>query len=212
MPNQSKRQSSYVKLALATILAIVSSGCALGVTRVNVAHDPLAVAENKKEGNVLVKQFIDKRKDTRYIGNKRNMYGMVLGHIGMLEGIKLESLLTEYFAEALRQAGYNAIVLDSRSADKKSEIKFDAVMEGEIKAFWLDLYMATWHNVLVMVKAVDKVTLKVKWEKEIQGSERNVLWVGATAEYERVIRQALTKALNNAAKEFASDEFHKSIK
>ncbi len=50
------------------------------------------------------------------------------------------------------------------------------------------------------------------WEKDIQGEEKNVLWLGTTSEYEKVIRQALTKALNQAAKEFASDEFYKFIK
>jgi hypothetical protein len=46
----------------------------------------------------------------------------------------------------------------------------------------------------------------------IQGENKNVLWVGATAEYEKVIRQALTKALNNAISEFTSDEFVKAVK
>ena len=46
----------------------------------------------------------------------------------------------------------------------------------------------------------------------IHGEAKNVLWAGATSEYEKVIRQALTKALNNAASEFASDEFDKAIK
>ena len=54
MANQPNKQSCYVKLALVTILALVSSGCAIGVTRVKVAHDPLAVVESKKEGDILV--------------------------------------------------------------------------------------------------------------------------------------------------------------
>jgi hypothetical protein len=35
-----------------------------------------------------------------------------------------------------------------------------------------------------------------------------ILWIGATGEYEKVISESLTKALNRAAKEFASDEFY----
>ena len=42
-------------------------------------------------------------------------------------------------------------------------------------------------------------------------AESRVLWVGATGEYERIIREALTKALNKALDEFTSDEFYSSI-
>jgi len=62
------------------------------------------------------------------------------------------------------------------------------------------------------LKAVDNITQEVKWEREVRGSEKNVLWLGVKAEYENVISQALTEALNNAAKEFSSDEFYRITK
>jgi hypothetical protein len=62
------------------------------------------------------------------------------------------------------------------------------------------------------VKALEKDTQQVLWEKEVRAEEKNVLWVGVAAEYEKVIREALTKALNQAAKEFASEEFYKALK
>ena len=93
-----------------------------------------------------------------------------------------------------------------------SQVRFGAIVDGEIVEFWLDLYMAVWHKVGVKVKALDPVNQNVLWEKDIRGEEKNVLWIGATSEYEKVIRQALNKALNQAAKEFASDEFYKVIK
>jgi len=215
MSSQPRKQSSYLSLALVIILASFATGCAVGVTRVNVTHDSLATIENKREGDILVKQFVDKRKDTQYIGNKRNMFGMVLGHVGTQEGLKIHDLLTKYFAEALREAGYNAIIQESESAGIAKGIRFDAIdaiVEGEIREFWLDLYMATWHKVAVLVKALDKDTQQVLWEKEVRGEEKNVLWVGVAAEYEKVIREALTKALNQAAKEFASEQFYKALK
>jgi hypothetical protein len=49
-------------------------------------------------------------------------------------------------------------------------------------------------------------------EEDIRGEQTNVLWIGTSSELEKVIRQALTKALNQAAKEFASDEFYEAIK
>jgi hypothetical protein len=50
------------------------------------------------------------------------------------------------------------------------------------------------------------------WENIIEGAEKRVLWVGATGEYERIIREALTKALNKAAEEFASEGFYKAVR
>jgi hypothetical protein len=212
MSSQPRKQSSYLSLASVIVLVGFATGCALGVTRLNVTHDSLATIENKREGDILVKQFVDKRKDTQYIGNKRNMFGMVMGHVGTQEGVKIQDLLTKYFAEALREAGYNAIIQESESPGIAKGNRFDAIVEGEIREFWLDLYMATWHKVAVLVKALDKDTQQVLWEKEVRGEEKNVLWVGVAAEYEKVIREALTKALNQAAKEFASEQFYKALK
>jgi len=143
MTNSSDRKQPICKFVLIIIFLIVSNGCAIGVTRVHVAHDLLAPVDNTREGDILIKQFTDERTDTYHIGNKRNTFGMVLGHIGTLEGVELAPLLTKYFAEALSQAGYNAIIEDSESDEKLDDITFDVVLEGEIKTFWLDLYMAT---------------------------------------------------------------------
>jgi len=203
-------------LFLIIFLAGVSflMGCALGVTRVNVSHDPLNRIENKKEGNILVNEFKDVRPQQReYIGNKRNMYGMVLGHIGTEPGVSLTGLLTRYFAESLSEAGYKTVVMkEAKIPDGSEKIKFDAMLEGEIVEFWMDLYVAVWHKVGVKLTVKHPDSKEVLWEKVIHEEEKNVLWVGATSEYEKVIRQALTKALNKATSEFASEEFLKTIK
>jgi len=213
MLQEHRKQSANIGIVLiVSFLALFAGGCALGTTKVNIAHDSLDRIENKKTGNILVNQFVDKRKDTQYIGNKRNMLGVVMGHIGTKEGVKLEVLLTNYFAEALKEAGYNTVIQEAQTASTPSQVKFDAIIEGEIAEFWLDLYVAVWHKVGVKVKAIAPTSQNVLWEKDISGEETNVLLIGATSEYEKVIRQALTKALNQAAKEFASDEFYKSIK
>ncbi len=196
------------------VLVIFVSGCALGVTRVEIKHEPINPAANKKKGNIIIKQFVDKRKDIKspdYIGNKRNMYGMVLGHIGTKEGEKLEVILTKYFAEALEAAGYNTFIAAPQSTDVPAQVKFDAMVESEILDFWLDLYMAVWHKVGVKVKATKLPNLDIIWEREIRGEQSNVLWIGATGEFEKVISQALTKALEQAVTEFSSDDFYKVI-
>jgi hypothetical protein len=207
-----KRQTS-VKLGLLLLicLTILASGCAIGTTTVTVSHDPLQQVPDKKKGDLLVNQFVDSRKPDHknYIGNKRNGYGMVLGHIGLPDGVKLETLVTKYFAEALAEAGYNVAISASPVPGNK---KFDAVIDGEITEFWLDLFLRIWQDVDVKITASDPTSKKKLWEKTIKGDKANTLWVGTTSEFEKVISEALTIALNKAAQEFASDEFYNAIK
>jgi hypothetical protein len=193
--------------------AFLLGGCAIGTTHLQVTHDPLERIEAKKQGNIQIKTFVDKRKeDHQYIGNKRNGFGMVLGHVAPEEGVNLENLLTRYFAEALKEAGYNTVIQGSEPAGKQNEVKFDAVVDGEIMEFWLDLYMKVWQNVEVKTRAIQPATQAVLWESTIKADQSNVLWVGASGEFEKVINEALTKALNQAAKEYASDQFQQAIK
>ena len=189
-------------------------GCAFGVTRVNVNHDPLNRIENKKQGNILVNQFKDVRPRQGNISEVSEICTeCVMGRIGKESGVSLTEILTKYFAESLSEAGYKTVVMkEAKMPDGSEKIKFDAMLEGEIVAFWLDLYMAVWQIVDVKLTAKHPDSKEVLWEKVIHGDQTNVLWLGATGEYEKVIRQALTQALNKAASEFASDEFFKTIK
>ena len=179
-----------------------------------ISHGPLDEVTPQREGTILVKRFVDEREPEQkpYIGNKRNGFGMVLGHVAALEGVEIESRLAEYFAEALRQAGYEAIVADPQAATGSDGVHYDAVLEGRIQTFWLDLYMAVWHKVAVNLSLLDQDSQRVLWEGDVEGSEANTLWIGATAEFEKVVRQAMTQALNRAATEFASEDFYQSVR
>ena len=187
----------------------ILSGCAIGTTQVKIAHNRIQSVDEKREGTFLVKPFVDVRGVGKKIGNKRNTFGMVFGHVAPPDGVSIGNLLTEYFVEALHRVGYQADIYD-KTVDYDKET-YDAIIEGEIVEFWMDLYMAVWHRVGVKVKALDVLSEKVLWEKLIQGAEKRVLWIGATSEYERIIREAITKALNKAVQEFSSDEFVESV-
>jgi hypothetical protein len=199
------------------VLAAFQNGCAFGTAHAEIGHETLAPVAVKRQGNVLVRPFVDKRPNTEYIGNKRNGYGMVLGHVATEEGVKLDAVLTQYFIDALQQAGYNAALDTSTSGDPATQpatqpavtlANCDVVVDGEIRGFWMDLYMMVWHSVDVNVKATHPGDQRVVWEKLIHGEKTNILWLGITPEFERVIRAATTDALNHAATEFASDEFY----
>ncbi len=109
-------------------------------------------------------------------------------------------------------AVYTLVISDSAAAPPPGNLKFDAVIDGEITEFWHDTYLKTWHNVNVKITALDPTSNKQLWQKTIHGDQNNLLWVGVTSEFEKVIREALTAALNKAAQEFASDEFYTAIK
>lgn len=197
------------RLSIILVLALLTSGCAIGTTRLNVEHAPLEKVAQKGSGTILVKQFVDKRKEAHeYIGNKRNGFGMVLGHVGLQEGQGLEPLLTRYFADALTEAGYTVVI---QGQNPNGQVKVDAVVDGEILEFWLDLYMKVWHNMEVRTRALDADGKRVLWEKTIKADQSNVLWIGATGEFEKVISESLTKALNQAAAEYAGNGFRTAI-
>lgn len=203
----------YKRMIFIGLVALLLGGCAIGTTQLEVTHNQLEKIEAKKNGNILVKQFSDKRKeDHQYIGNKRNGFGMVLGHVGLKDGQTLEDLLTGYFADALREAGYNAVIQGASATDAQQSVKFDAIVEGEIVEFWLDLYMKVWHNVEVKTRVVHPTSQAVLWENHIQADQSNVLWIGVSGEFEKVINEALTKALDQAAKDYASDDFQKAVR
>lgn len=195
------------------LMAISLSGCAFGVTNVRVAHSPLESVAQKREGTILVQQFVDSRKeDHQYIGTKRNGFGMPLGNIGVRDGKRVDAMVTEFFVDALRHAGYDAVIQTSSATQPTGGVKVNAILQGEIKEFWLDLYMTTWHHVNVDLKLLDKDGKQVLWEKNIQGGKASILWLGLNSEFEKVIRQALDEALYRAAKEFASEEFYQKVK
>jgi hypothetical protein len=214
MSNPLEYRTRFFVPAAILVLAVLVSGCALGTSQLAVTHDPLDSIGNKREGTILVREFVDEREPEHrgeLIGNKRNGYGMVLGSFGCGGAGQLEALLTDYFADALREAGYNAVVEKRSSPNELDAIRLDAIVEGQIKEFWLDLYMVTWHQMEVLVTLREPKTEDVVWEKMIDGNETNFLWLGISSEFERVIRQALTQALNKAASEFSSDEFYQHV-
>ena len=197
----------HSKIILALAAAILLSNCAIGTSKVRASHSPLQPVASKRSGTILVKPFTDSRKleDKTKVGNKRNGFGMVLGSFALKGGKSVAQTMTEYVADALKEAGYNVVMEGSGAAPGS------VVLEGDVYEFWLDLFMATWHNVGVDLKLRSRAGAVV-WQKKVNGSETNVLWLGINSEIEKVIRQAIDKALNQAVREFASGDFASHVK
>lgn len=199
---------TLLRLALVFSLALCASGCAVGTTRVTITPSPLGVSSNQHSGTILVRTFKDVRQDDhKYIGNKRNGFGIPVGRIGLERGKELEVMVTGYIAQALRHAGYIAVLQGQPGSTSPN-----AILDGEIKSFWMDMYMKAWHHIDLRLTLLDRNGQRVRWQRSVEGDESNVLWIGATAEYERVINTALDRALNKAAAEFSSEEFSRAAR
>jgi len=88
------------------------------------------------------------------------------------------------------------------------DFRYNAVIEGNIEEFWFDFYMQGWHKVGVNIKLLNPDDQSILWEKLIKGSASRTLSWATASEFERIIMEATTIALNHAATEFASDEFY----
>jgi hypothetical protein len=200
-------------LLSASIMGIFAWGCSSATLK--ISHEPFyKVVENKREGNILVTQFVDKRTDTQHIG-KFDAGGDsdFKAFITTEKGVRLEALLTSYFVETLKEVGYNVDFRERYSNDVLNQNIYDAIIYGEIEEFWLDISLANGSSVQHM-----KIRIKIK---AIAPTGQNVLWEKDFIKYmteisrekpEKVIRVALTEILNQALKDFASEEFYKAIK
>jgi len=192
-------------------LALILTGCAFGVTNVKVDHSPLKPVE-QRSGTVEIRPFTDVRKEDRqYIGTKRDGFGMPLGNIGIRNGQRVELLMTHFFEEALEQAGYTVKFRVNAERAQDDNAQIDAILEGEIEKFWMDLYMATWHDISIKVKLLSADGRKTLWERVISGGKANALWFGLPSEFAKVIQESLDVALNKAVQEFSSEEFYKAV-
>ncbi|MEN3943914.1 hypothetical protein WJU23_21610 [Prosthecobacter sp. SYSU 5D2] len=178
------------------------SQCALGTTKIKAVHTPLQGSAQQR-GTIYVKQFTDSRKvDSKVtIGNKRNGFGMVLGTLAIRNSEGVSGFMTEAVADALRASGYQPIIEGQGTASAGMP-----VLEGDVYEFWMDLFTTTWHNVGVEL-TLRKPSGAVAWQRKVNGTETNVLWLGLNEEFTKVMRQSIDEAKQEAVKEFSSEAF-----
>jgi len=188
---------SITRLLLSLLACVSLVNCALGTSKVQVSHSPLPTATTHHAGTIHVRPFTDSRKleDKTLIGNKRNGFGMVLGHTAIKGGKSVAQVMTDYVADALRASGYNVVV----GAGGGTEL------DGDVYEFWTDLYAAIWHNVGMELKL--RRNGSVVWQKRIDAKETNALWLGLPGEGRMVVREAVDNVLKKAITEFNSPSF-----
>lgn len=188
---------------------------------VSILHDRIDGTPSVRGGIILVKPFQDGRPRSQrpYIGETHEpplpplpilLIPVPSGRfIVERNGANVALVLTSCFAEALKEIGYTSL-LSTAPSPSQSEIASlspNAVLEGEIKEFWLTPSWTTKHLIRVQLKLYDKEGNDLLWEKEIRAEHSEFVGVWSSAAFEEVIKKALAKALNQAANEFVSDDF-----
>ena len=186
--------------------AAVLGGC--GARHIDITYDALNKVDTPRQGTVVVRTFVDSRGDGskgERVGVVRNGYGMDIGKIMPPKNTTLMTEVTRCFAEALESAGYT-VLMESESAAGHP------ILTGEVTRFWVDTYMAVWHDTHVTLSLVSPSAGQTMWTKPVKGHQKNVLVWGSTKEFQKTVTAANTKALNQAQMEFVSSDFYKCIK
>jgi len=204
-----KAMKTLLRSVLVLSFALGVGGCAVGTTRVAMQSWPLDGVGSQRSGTILVRNFKDVRQeDHKDIGKMHNAFGVTRRRFSIEQGKTLESLVPEYIAGALRHVGYNA-VLQGQAGSSAPQ----AILDGEIKNFWMDMTLArARHRVGLRLVLLDRGGQHVKWQKNVEGEESAVIWIGITPEFERVINGGMYFAQKKAAEEFASEEFARAVR
>lgn len=203
-----------LQLAGGTLLSVVLlSGCVYGVNKAQVTHGPIKPIHDKREGVIGVKPFTDERVgDRQKIGEVRNILHRV-GSVELKGEDHLEYLFTGFVVETLKEVGYQAVILESSNTrtDASATGKDAMVLEGQITKFWVETLVSARSEVEVVLKLRDAQNGGVLWTASIYGHGEGTLWMGASSEFEEIIRQAVDQALSRAATEFVSDAFYNKV-
>ncbi len=192
-----------MKYILAFLFILVCSGC----TPITLIHDPLVPPAEPGKGKILVRQFVDQRDCKNYrIGDVRSNHFIVTGHYETAQKRPLVEVLTPYFADALKTAGYEPL-----SERATTTAKPDLKLYGTIRKFSIDFNAEGFYDCAMIVRlaASKPCSEEIVWEEDIYVSESanvNALELPWTK-----INTLLTKGLNEAVQKFASPEFKQLV-
>jgi hypothetical protein len=193
-------------LALSLTLALPALSVAFGNRIVNLKVGALEGGKGPKHGlKILVKKFVDSRKVTSFIGQMRGGFGQPMGNVLLGGRHDLNEVLCMDTADLLTDAGFQ--VSAETDKDVKPDSAYDAILWGEIKVFWLDMYMKAWHDTRIVLELATPDGKKTLWRQTYEGHKAVTVWVGASGEFERVVNKSYTESMQEAYDDFLSREF-----
>ncbi|HKQ36335.1 MAG TPA: hypothetical protein VJT11_13610 [Nitrospiraceae bacterium] len=210
---------SYRFGALILIGLCLQTGCAATskeVQAVQVLYSAPEPIQSKRSGTISMKPLLDAREleERPFIGDFVHPFIPVNGGrvIVVRDGTSITTTITRGLSEVLKEAGYTPIFPDPSSASSNNTTIGAAVLEGEIREFWLQPWWTTTQVVRINLRLKDAFGERLLWEKELQGEFSKFIGVWNVAEFEEVIQKALDKVLRQAGKEFASEQFYLKVK
>jgi hypothetical protein len=186
------------------------SNCAFGTSRIKITHSILQKPLIKHEGKIILNKFVYRRSimdGFECIGNKGNDFGGVLGYIALDTG-KVDSILTDFIGEALKECGYKVIY--NYKSNVESDIKSLPVLNGNIKEFWINSFAVANAKISIELQLLNHNGLDV-WGEEINAEKVDYLFMRTNSEIETVLYGAINYALDSAIAKFSSEEFSKNI-
>ena len=221
----------YIFGAPSLIGLCLQTGCVSPkqVQSVQVLYSAPEPIQSKRGGTILMKTLLDAREleERPYIGEIHQpllvpspfLMWLLLPiplpsgrFIVVKDGTRITTTMTRGLSEALKEAGYTPISPDPSSAPSENATIGAAVLEGEIREFWLQPAWTTQHVVRIDLRLKDAFGERLLWEKELQGEHSKFIGVWNVREFEEVIQKALDKVLRQAGKEFASEQFYLKVK
>ena len=196
----------------------LQTGCAASskqVQAVQVLYSAPEPIQSKRGGTILIKSLIVARelKERPFIGEFMHPLYLRTGRVIVVkDGTSITTTMTRGLSEALKEAGYTPFFPNTSSAPSDNTTIGAALLEGEIREFWLQPWWTTQHVVRIDLRLMDSRSGHLLWEKELQGEHSKFIGVWNVREFEEVIQKALDKVLSQAGKEFASEQFYLKVK
>jgi len=184
---------------------------------VAVGHSPIGRIKDKRSGTILVKMFVDSRrqKAKQAIGSIPWGAGPFADiYIFPSNAVVVTLLMTGYVAEVLSEAGYHTYI--ESSAASPGEGVADAILQGEVEEFWL--YggpLDSRQQITVTLKLYSADGKNLLWEKKIAAAHDQSI-IGSSKSWgnkiQIMVTTVLDEILNQAAKQFSSHGFQQAVK
>ncbi len=173
----------------------------------------------KLSGKILLKSIRDERQifDKRLIGQiyqpldpKNIITTMPSGRfITKTNEESLEIIVKNLVCEALKQCGYTVSCLESQKSEQISD--YDAVMDVEIRDFWLTPDWVTRQRINLQLTITNSTVKHQSENKFIKGEYEKFIGVWNRKEFEEVVEGGMQSLYHNLLIFFRSEEFQNKI-
>jgi len=189
------------------LVAVASVGCQ---NMVAVTRGPLVDADQPVSDTIQVADLAEnvRKEPPQRVGTHTfTVFGIPAGDINCEQ--PLPDVVHPFVAETLRKAGYKVTDVRGKKAAR------EPILRGEITKFWFAGYSWFWPVIVQIGEFKYRLVLQqpngtVLWEKDLKGDSGGVGFV-ADVGFDRMVKEATTKVLNQVIGEVTSQEFRNAL-